>query len=271
MKQSIRQKIYKLKPIHRLIRCIVYNSDYHFYAKLNKQHNFDKHFAEIKDSCKGKRCFIIGNGPSLTAQDLDKLINEDCFASNFIYKIFSETDWRPKYYAAVDRYLELEEDIINGCDCNVYIGSYRWRHNKVDLKNAVCLRTHQPLSNKKCDFSEELKKCVYVTSTVSYVLMQIAAYMGYSEIYLLGFDHNYSYEIDEHGKIVKNYNIKSHYYSAPNDSELADVKSMTMSYYKMLNYCNENGIVIKNATRGGKLEVFDRVDFDSLFDENSEK
>ncbi|MGN0674741.1 MAG: 6-hydroxymethylpterin diphosphokinase MptE-like protein [Oscillospiraceae bacterium] len=270
MNANIRKLFYKFKPLHRFIRCVLYNSDYFFYKNLNRQRHFDRYFKEIKNSCKGKRCFIIGNGPSLTSNDLDMLVNEDCFASNHIYKIFGKTKWRPKYYAAVDRYISLPPDLEKYNFSGLFIGSYHWRFNKDDFKTAVCLRSHQVLSDKKCKFSDDIENCVYVTSTVSYVLMQIAVYMGYSEIYLLGFDHNYSLEVNEQGKVIKNENVKSHYYSGKNDSAIADINSMTLSYCKMRDYCKGNGIVIKNATRGGKLEVFERVDFDSLLNLNVE-
>ena len=46
----------------------------------------------------GERCFIVGNGPSLRCEDLDMLKQEITFGSNYIYKIFNKTDWRPTYY-----------------------------------------------------------------------------------------------------------------------------------------------------------------------------
>ena len=45
---------------------------------------------KLKDVGKGKRCFIIGNGPSLNIGDLEKLNNEITFASNRIYKLLNE-------------------------------------------------------------------------------------------------------------------------------------------------------------------------------------
>ena len=44
----------------------------------------------LKNKFKNKRCFIVGNGPSLTVQDLDRLVGEDCFAANLIFKICFE-------------------------------------------------------------------------------------------------------------------------------------------------------------------------------------
>ena len=55
-----------------------------------------------KNIHKGQRCFIIGTGPSLTADDLNKLKNEVTFGSNRIFEIFSQTDWRPTYYMNQD-------------------------------------------------------------------------------------------------------------------------------------------------------------------------
>lgn len=59
--------------------------------------------ALLKDTKKGKRCFIIGNGPSLTIEDLGKIGTEDSFGVNRIYKIFDQTKWRPTYYFSQDR------------------------------------------------------------------------------------------------------------------------------------------------------------------------
>ena len=55
-----------------------------------------------KDKHLGQRCFIIGNGPSLKAKDLDKIKGEFSFGANMIYKIFPETNWRPTYYFVED-------------------------------------------------------------------------------------------------------------------------------------------------------------------------
>ena len=67
----------------------------------------------LKGIHEGKRCFVIGNGPSLCPEDLDLLCGEYTFAANRIYNIFDRTSWRPTYYLTVDcpmvpgRYEEL--------------------------------------------------------------------------------------------------------------------------------------------------------------------
>ncbi len=46
---------------------------------------------------------------------------------------------------------------------------------------------------------------------------------------------------------------------------MADVDMHLEGYKSAGNYADIHGIKIYNATRGGKLEVFERVNFDSLF------
>ena len=62
----------------------------------------DERLYALKDLHCGKRCFIIGNGPSLAMADLDRLQDEITFASNRITLAFEETRWRPTYYTLCD-------------------------------------------------------------------------------------------------------------------------------------------------------------------------
>ena len=59
-----------------------------------------KRLEALKDTHIGETCFVIGNGPSLKARNIDKLKENRifCFASKGIYNIFEETQWRPQIY-----------------------------------------------------------------------------------------------------------------------------------------------------------------------------
>ena len=99
--------------------------------------------------------------------------------------------------------------------------------------------------------------------------MQLAAYMGFSEIYLLGVDHNYQKTIDLNGNVVVDPNAKD-YFCEGYDADIKDVVvhdmgNNTRAYMDAKKYCDATGCTtIYNATRGGKLEVFKRVNFDEL-------
>ena len=88
---------------------------------------------EFKNRHLGEKCFIIGNGPSLKVEDLDKLQNQITFSCNMIYNTLSETKWRPYYYFVHDpKYVqEFSEDIQKVPCKNKFIGYY------VDTKTQV--------------------------------------------------------------------------------------------------------------------------------------
>ena len=52
------------------------------------QSGYSEKIKKLKDNYIGKRCFIIGNGPSLRIEDLNCLKGEYTFAANRIYEIF---------------------------------------------------------------------------------------------------------------------------------------------------------------------------------------
>ncbi len=58
--------------------------------------------AALRDCHRGRRGFIVGNGPSLRMEDLDRLQSEISFGSNKIYLAFDKTAWRPTYYSVID-------------------------------------------------------------------------------------------------------------------------------------------------------------------------
>ena len=97
----------------------------------------------------------------------------------------------------------------------------------------------------------------------------MAVYMGFDEIYLIGIDHTFSRIIDENGnvhdgKLTKGEEHASFLgnYNMPNGSEVYKVEN---AYRAARQYGEENNIKIYNATRGGELEIFERVTFDTLF------
>lgn len=95
--------------------------------------------------------------------------------------------------------------------------------------------------------------------TVTYANIQLAVFMGFSEIYLLGVDHNYN----------TSNNAESNYSNLINNTTLYNpprTDKSTLAYRKARKVCDEMGVKIFNATRGGCLEEFERINFDLLFD-----
>ena len=233
----------------------------------------------LKNKHKGKRCFVIGNGPSLTAEDLELLQGEITFAANRIFNLFDRVQWRPTYFFCADyalygadhreinkidaelRFVPLERALEAG---EVYseITYYNRGANCIEIKDGRSV-----WSEKTLEFSENIEDIVCGGPTVMYDILQVAVYMGFSEIYLLGVDCNYKLEVLENGAIVKNDLEKDHFdedYGKGLKFTPTALYARRQVFQKVKEVCEHKGIIIKNATRGGKLEVFERVSLEEL-------
>jgi hypothetical protein len=235
---------------------------------------YSKKLKQFEDIHKGKRCFIIGNGPSLKIEDLEKLKNEYTFGANKIFVAFEDTDWRPTYYCIQDFKMitsELESIKQNaGADVKFIAGNPLvskknvlpdWIYFFVDTRSFY---PNYPL------FSEDIANRIFDGGTVTYAEIQFAVYMGFSEIYLLGVDFNYSVSINNDNTFSKT-ETKNHFSDKYlGNGELGkhfnypSLENSLLAYKSAREYADRNNISIYNATRGGKLEVFERVDFDTI-------
>ena len=233
---------------------------------------------KYKNFYDGQRCFIIGNGPSLTISDLDKLkaFNEISIASNSIYNLFPKTQWRPTIYTVHDfQEIKKTRDKISAVKADLKIVAMSASGRIYDVDGAILLRLIDPIKGRIV-FSDDISEFVYDGGTVTYVSIQCAVYMGFKEIILLGVDHSFAREQTKDGKIKVNRDVKNHFQNYQTDDfwgngqkdEEAVVFPLdfaTNAFIEARRYADEHGVKILNATRGGKLEVFERVDFDSLF------
>ena len=227
----------------------------------------------------GRRCFIIGNGPSLTIRDLETLkkFGEISIASNSIYNLFGDTEWRPSIYTVHDfQEIKKTREKISEVKTDLKIIAMSASGRVYDIDDAILIRLIEP-EKGAVRFSDDISRCVYDGGTVTYVSIQCAVYMGFSEIILLGVDHSFAREQTKDGRITVNDEIKNHFQkyqtnefwgNGQTDEEAVvfPLDFATDAFIVAKNYADEHGIRILNATRGGKLEVFERVDFDSLFD-----
>lgn len=241
-------------------------------CKFNKFYrSSSKKIANYKNLNESRRCFIIGNGPSLRAGDLDKLKNEYTFGTNMIYKIFSETKWRPTYYVAQD-YVALEhlyKDSLNNLRSSKIFLPTDVRNININYSkdiNYFYLNRRNPFP--RCPkFSSDVSKVIYEGGSVTYSAIQLAAYMGFKEIYLLGMDHSYKRVINTRGEITEDNCVKDYFsvnYNQNQSNTPANLELPSLAYNSAKQYCDKNKINIYNATRGGKLEIYDRVNFDEL-------
>lgn len=241
--------------------------------KAYQKSGWPEKIKKFKGINEGKRCFIIGNGPSLRINDLNRLKGEYTFASNAIYTLFDKTDWRPSYYTCFDKYvIKTMGKQLNHIDAGVcFYNSIAEKYMSDSAIEYYLLYESVPFVVRKYKsvhpyISEEISNRVVDSHTVTFINIQIALYMGFTEIYLLGVDNNYSRKITGEGKEIREQQKNDYGEGIKNVgvTGIQFVDTMEEGFIVAKEYCDKHGIQIKNATRGGKLEVFDRVDIDNL-------
>jgi len=231
-----------------------------------------KKLEKYRNICRGESCFIIGSGPSLQIKDLEKIQNKGIatFAPNKIFKIFNETKWRPDYYVVTDRrIIEYYQDTIADLSINnkfvAYYGipSLQKFYNNLKEQGAVLFRMKEAnTENKYYDFSEDVGKYVIEGRTVIYAMMQIAVYMGFEKLYIIGVDFSYT---DKTGYDKENRDHFCNNYIEKGEKVLITPREYALkAFTSAKEYGDENNIIILNATRGGALEVFDRVNIEEI-------
>lgn len=222
--------------------------------------------AQFKNIHLGERCFIVATGPSLTMKDLDILYQNKEFSigMNRIFLAFEQTQWRPDYYMVCDRFcIHEEEEKIRAISVPYKFVSDRdadfWR-----TKAAEGVYRYHSHGNYVTDeippFSDDLVYGVYSRATVTYECIQLAVYLGFKEIYLIGVDFSFSSDYKD-----KSNHFISTYYNENSKTSFFMQKESLEAYESAKEYAGAHGIKIYNATRGGKLEVFERRNFDELF------
>ena len=233
----------------------------------------ERRLARLRNREAGKRIFILANGPSLHSTDVDRLCGEATIASNAIFLLFDRKRFRPRYYTIED-YLVAEDRgketaSLGGC-CKIFPADVR---RFIPVDEHTIFVDFPRLHEASPKFSGDARRRIYWGGTVSYMNMQLAYYLGAAKIYLVGFDHNYQAP-DPRDK-VDGYVITSavddrnhfdpRYFGAGYRWHDPNVARMENAYRVAYDFLRSRGVEIFNATAGGKLEVFPRVDFESLF------
>ena len=239
----------------------------------------------------GQRCFVLGNGPSLKSTNLDLLKDEVTLASNGIFFLFDE-GFKPTYYNVVDdifaeeysseidaiqeipkflstslkRYIKRTETPIWLNYLPTYIHGHHSQYKNLNFREDAPILP---------EFSNDLVVGIYDGGTVTYMMLQIAYYMGFREVYLIGVDHNYTLSssqaesTDKENVLISVGDDLNHfhpdYFGKGRKWHDPKVRVMEKCYVKAKMFGDSHNFHIYNATVGGKLEIFPRVDYESLF------
>lgn len=229
--------------------------------------------AALYNAYKGKRCFIIGNGPSLNKQDLSLLENEYTFAVNSFYYKTNETGFRPTFFVVEDTSVMKENlEQIRDYDAPFKFFPTLYKNLHPKTPNTFFFEMNRGFYEKSSPnycvprFSTDASKVLYCGQSVTYINLQLAFFMGFTEVYLIGMDFSYvipdthvrkgdvlTSTTDDPNHFHKDYFGKGKTWKDPKLDRVA------LSYRQAKLSFEAVGRKIYNATVGGQLEIFDRV------------
>jgi hypothetical protein len=219
-----------------------------------------------KDLHRGKRCFIIGNGPSLKQMDLSCLREEYTIGMNRIYLLFPELGFQTTYLVSVNE-LVLEQcaDEIRHLHMPKFI-TWRARHWLKDDPQTVFIDTDFSASEA---FSTNMTGRIFEGFTVTFVAMQLAFYMGFEEAILIGVDHSFATKGTPNTTVVSTGDDSNHfapgYFGKGFRWQLPDLEGSERAYLLARDAYTQAGRRVLDATVGGKLAIFPKVNYSELF------
>lgn len=260
-----------------------------FFFKYFFKSDFRKAIDRNKSICNShlnERCFIVGNGPSLSKMDLNILKNEFVITVNTIYRndaIFKTIKSNchilmdPGFFKYDIEKINNTSESIKKYNPDILLITEYYKNNKytANFKNYH----HQIFSRRnlftkiKIDFCKNMAHSHNVVHTAIYS----AIYMGFKEIYLIGCDMTSFYE-NFAANVGKYESFHVYELTEEDKKKYLDVKNIhdntfmlhdyaiTFDIFKKLNlYCNINKIHLINATDGGILDMFPRMNFNKIF------
>ena len=226
--------------------------------------------AELEDKHRGQRCFIIGNGPSLRQTDLTKLRNEYTFGMNRIYILFPELGFTTTFF------LSINDLVIEQCVGDILA---------LPVPKFLSWRSHrffQPLNLMPSDlptflyttytgpkFARNARGRLWEGATVTYVALQLAFYMGFEQAILIGVDHTFVTKGQANATVTSQGDDPNHfapdYFGKGFRWQLPDLGTSERAYCMAKQAYESAGREVIDATIGGKLTIFRKVDYNSLF------
>jgi hypothetical protein len=224
-----------------------------------------KKIKALRDTHVGERCFIIGNGPSLKETDLSKLRGEFTIGMNRFYLAFPDLGFTTSILLTVnDLVIEQCAEDLRKLPIPTFV-SWRGRKWIQPAGNLHYLYTSYDLPR----FSGNAAGRLWEGATVTFVAMQLAFYMGFKQVILIGVDHSFATQGKPNTTITSEGDDPNHfnpsYFGKGFRWQLPDLETSEIAYTMAREAYKKAGREIIDATVGGKLMVFPKVDYESLF------
>lgn len=221
----------------------------------------DRHFRE--------RAVLVANGPSLNRMDFDFLRRETVIGMNKIFLGFKKYRFYPRYYIVVNqKVIEQSVDQIKAMNCVKFVS-----RRGADLIPENALTYHIETQNPPARFSRDITQGVHEGWTVTYAALQIAHYLGFKEVVIIGMDHRYEYSGAPNEARRLDGPDPNHfspdYFGGGQTWDNPDLAHSEESYRIARTEFEKDGRRIIDATLDGACTIFEKADYRQVFGLNA--
>lgn len=221
----------------------------------------------LQDRHAGQRCVIVANGPSLNRMDLSFLKHETTIGLNKIYLGLRKFRFYPRYYVAVNpKVIDQSANEIKALNCTKFIGSAGANGLLKEDALTYLINTQSPKSRFCKNIALE---GMHEGWTVTYAALQVAYFLGFSTVVIIGMDHSFNYEGEPNESRIMAGGDSNHfsdnYFGYGQKWDNPDLEKSEDSYRIARSAFEESSRKIVDATLGGKCPVFERADYKALF------
>lgn len=218
----------------------------------------------LRDTHAGEQCVIIGNGPSLKNTDLSRLKNVFSIGMNRFYMAFPDLGFTTSLMLTVnDLVIEQCAEDLRQLPIPTFV-SWRGRKHIQPAPNLHYLYTSYIMPR----FNGNATGRLWEGATVTFVAMQLAYFLGFRQVILIGVDHNFTTKGTPNTTVVSTGDDPNHfhpgYFGQGFRWQLPDLETSEIAYRMAKVAYQKDGREILDATVGGKLTVFPKVDFNTI-------
>ncbi len=229
-----------------IIDRILYNA---FLSRKNKWDLLTPYF--------NKSILLVCNGPSLNKTPLNA-IDKVSIGMNKINLIYEKTSWRPEIIVCTNGLvLKQNKEFFNTTDSMLLVPVKAYYLGVKKRDNVFFL-------NLKDEFkvNKDIEKKISSGCTVTFLALQIAAYLEPRDVNIVGLDHSFNFnkdkevykmEGDDENHFSKDY-FKGQFWGIP------DLDTSEKLYQLSKEYFEANNVPITDYTIDGKLQIFNKRD-----------
>ena len=272
--------------LNKTLKSYLINSLVDVHDLLFTHHDLKKNI-ELKDKYNNKRIFILGSGSSILHYDLKVLKNEFVMTQNSFHMHEDIYDIEPNFHCVVPYYQSEKEystwiEYIGDMKEKMPSTSFIWglntkslidNHHPELIKQSYYVRTkYDLLTLKKAKVN--ISKTIMNIPSVLTQCLTVAIYLGFKEIYLLGFDLDQICHTNDRtfGRFYGMSKITDTKFEEDTE-KISDEETtdgwytwwlMNKQFFLIKLFADQNNINIINGTQGGILSYFKREPIENI-------